>query len=182
MKFDLSGIPKDAVIESATLRVKVTQPNFRFNQVAVSSVSTDWAEGSGRAVDGEGESGAQRASASTGQRRRTALWAGPGSTIADVTWGNGGSVENYGFAKAEGDDWWTIPVDPRVVAAMRADSFGLIVQEESGWWAAKNANINIYSKEKKGAAPTLIVELGARRTRRLRRRSRSIKVIDGQPG
>lgn len=156
MKFDLSGIPKDAVIESATLRVKVTQPNFRFNQVAVSSVSTDWTEGRGRAIDGEGDSGPGGVCFNW-PTTKDSHWAGPGSTIADVTWGNGGSVENYGFAKAEGDDWWTIPVDPRIVAAMRTDSFGLIVQEESGWWAGRNANINIYSKEKKGAAPTLIV-------------------------
>jgi hypothetical protein len=156
MEFDLSGIPKDAVIESATLRVQVTQPNFRFNQVAVSSVSTDWAEGRGRAIDGEGESGPGGVCFNW-PKTKDSLWAGPGSTIADVTWGNGGSVANYGFAKAEGDDWWTIPVDPRVVAAMRADSFGLIVQEESGWWAGKNANINVYSREKKGSAPTLIV-------------------------
>jgi hypothetical protein len=160
MRFDLSGIPKDAAIQSAALRVKMTMPNFRLNQVAVSSVSVDWVEGTGRTVDGEGEEGAVTGACFNWAGPKTA-WTQPDSTVCDVTWGNGGSVENYGFAKAEGDNWWTIPVDPRVVAAMRADSFGLIVQEESGWWAPKNANIFVFSREKKGAAPTLTVEWAA---------------------
>ncbi len=159
MKFDLSGIPKDAVVQSATLRVKMTDPKWKFNQVAVSSVSTDWVEGTGRSVDGEGDAGGITGACFDAAGPK-APWAQQGSTIADVTWGNGGSVENYGFAKPEEEGWWRIPVDPRVVAAMRADSFGLIVQEESGWWAGRNANIFVWSKEKKGAAPTLVVEWG----------------------
>lgn len=157
MKFDLAGIPKDAVIRSAALRVKVTDPKFQLNQVAVSSVSIDWTEGAGQSVDGEGEGGTQGACFSW-PTTQTSVWAQPGSTICDVTWGNGGSVEGYGFAKREEDNWLTIPVDPRVVAAMRADSYGLIVQDESGWWTGPKSNVFVYSKEKKGATPTLTVE------------------------
>lgn len=156
LKFDLSAIPKDAVITAASLRVKVTDPKFRLNQVAVSSVSTDWTEGAGRSVDGEGEAGEGACFAWPASGK--SAWAAPGSAICDVTWGNGGSVENYGFAKREDGDWYVIPVDPRVVAAIRADSYGLIVQDESGWWAPKLSNIFLYSKEKKGAAPTLTVD------------------------
>ncbi len=158
MAFDLSGVPKDAVITSATLRVHTTNPKFRLHQVAVSSVSTPWVEGAGRQVDDEGRGSAAPAVCYNRPGPKEATWAGDDSTIADVTWGNGGSVENYGFATAQPDDWWQIPVDPRVVAAMRADSFGLIVQDESGWWEPKLSNIFVNSRERKKFATTLTVQ------------------------
>lgn len=158
MKFDLSGVPKDAVITSASLKVHMTDPKFRLHQVAVSSVSTDWVEGAGQQVDDEGKASVAPAVCWNRPGPKVATWAGSGSTIADVSWGNGGSVENYGFAKHLDGEWWTMPVDPRVIAAMRADSYGLLVQDESGWWEPKLSNVFVHSREKKNFAPTLTVE------------------------
>lgn len=155
MKFDLSAIPADAAIVGGTLWVKMAQPQFRFNQMAVSTVSTDWVEGNGHSIDGEGKAG--EGVCHNYPRDNKSLWAQAGSTICDVTYGMGGSVEDYGFATPENDDWWKIPVSGRVLAAMRADSYGIAVMEETGIWAPQRANINVYSREQKKSAPYLVV-------------------------
>jgi len=154
IKFDLSAVPRDAVITSATLRLKLAGPKFRLRQVGVSTISTDWIEGPDRA-DGEHDY-----SCFMWPGPRTATWAGPGSTICDVIFGNGGSIGSYTFARPEADGWWAIDVDPRIVAAMRADSFGLVVQDETGMWAPRRVNIPVEMREKKRFAPTLTVTWG----------------------
>ncbi len=154
LNFDLSAVPSEATISSATLRLKATDPKFIFRQVGVSTVSTAWVEGSGTA-DGEHD---DCCFAWPGPRKAT--WAGPGSAVCDVIAGNGGTLSHYTFARPEADNWWAIDVDPRLVAALRADSFALAVQEETGWFRADRSNIFVYARESKESAPTLTVTWG----------------------
>ncbi|MFQ6048548.1 MAG: hypothetical protein ACE5K7_04215, partial [Phycisphaerae bacterium] len=154
MKFDLSGVPARASITSATLRVRLAGPQFCLRQVGLSSISTDWVEGTG-AADGQHDYACH-----LWPGPRSATWAGPGSTFLDVIFGNGGSIGTYTFARREGDGWWAIDVDPRIVAAMRADSFGLAVQDETGIWGPWRANIMVSSREEPDFAPTLTVVWG----------------------
>ncbi len=154
MKFDLSGIAPGATIDSAVLRLKLTDPKFRLRQVGVSTISTDWIEGPDRAEQDHDYSCYAWAGP------RTATWAGPDSTINDVTFGNGGSIGTYTFARPERDGWWAIDVDPRIVAAMRSDAHGLVLQDETGMWAGPLANITVETREKKAFAPRLTVNFG----------------------
>ena len=152
MKFDLSNVPKDAQITSATLRIQLANPKFCLRQVGVSTVSTDWIEGTDAANDNHD------AVCHAWPGPRTATWAGPNTSICDVIFGNGGSIGTYTFAKPERDNWWAIDIDPRIVAAMRADSFGLVLQDETGIWAPSRGNIMVHSRENDRHGPRISIE------------------------
>ena len=154
LNFDLSAVPRNATIRSATLRVKLADPVFMLRQIGISTVSTAWTEGTDKA-DGDHD-----VSCFNWPGPRTATWAGPGSTVCDAIAGNGGTIASYTFAQPEADNWWAIDVDPRIAGALRVDSFGMAVQEETGWWDGRRANIMVLTRESKQFAPTLTVTWG----------------------
>jgi hypothetical protein len=152
LKFDLSGVPKGQIVTKAVLSVALSGPEYRINQIGYSTVPTDWVEGSGRAND-RGNS-CHRWPGGEGRH-----WGDSGSRVVEVIHGNGGNVNGWLLARKAGDRW-ELDLPPRVVEAMRVDQpGGLILMDESGWWAGRLANIFILSRESK-KGPKLTVTYG----------------------
>ena len=126
--------------------------------IGVSTVSSAWVEGA-EAVpfrpDSQGH-GATFAEASFGQKP----WAWKGSTLADVIFGNGGSVHSHAALVREGDMWWKVAVDPAVIETLVASGSGggLCVMDESSVSGGLSANTRVFSRESGSWSPYLTVE------------------------
>jgi hypothetical protein len=151
-KFDLSGIPADAVVEKAVLNVGLSTPAHRIRQIGYTTVPTDWVEGSGKADAGD---------SCCRWPAQGKKWGDSNSKIMDVIFGNGGNVSGCVLAR-EVSGRYDIDLPGRVIEAMRRDQpGGLLLVDESGWWNAELSNIYILSRES-GKGPTLKVTWGAK--------------------
>lgn len=152
-KFDLSGIPADAVVEKAVVSLKLESPEYRIRQIGYSTLPTDWKEG-------DNESGKANSCCQwpgTGQP-----WGAPGSRFEDAIFGNAGNVSGRVLAREAGGRY-EIDLPGRVVDAMRKDQpGGLALMDESGKWSGKLANIYVMSRES-GQGPSLKVTWSERR-------------------
>ncbi len=153
--FDFETDPiADWRIESAWLRVRVLRG--RPLRLALSTVSSDWIEGSSVNKPQQGSS------CFSHTRYPKTPW-GPG----------GGSFIEAGFnspemlwlatqATAEKDGWLRVPIDPRMIRAVVAGfSFGLAMGEESG---QTFENHDIYSRH--GPQPPELIVIGTPRQKK----------------
>ncbi len=170
LKFDTSAC-KGMTVRRATLYLPKTE-QCEPSVIAPSTVSADWAEGTGQGNPGEVE---DQAAPSTGGA--TALravhpdrtWAGPGSNLKWVIFGEGGSL--YGARKAgraaDADGEYIrveMPLDVMQALLVEGDSYGICITEEKGQRAFNktyidppNPNHFIGSREA-GRGSFLIVE------------------------
>lgn len=169
LKFDLSGIPADAVVEKATLSLKLDDPGFRIREIGYSTVPTDWVEGDG------GTGGDNSCFRRPGEGRS---WGDPGSAILDVIFGTGGNVTGVLLARKAGERY-ELDLPGRVIAAMRRDQpGGLILMDDSGWWSGALANIYVKSRESK-EGPVLTVTSGPRQGSRTAPSAPRIAFVPG---
>ncbi|PCJ52290.1 MAG: hypothetical protein COA79_24490 [Planctomycetota bacterium] len=155
MKFDLSKIPANSSIKKAVLRVKLTTPTLAIRQIGYSTVPTDWIEGKGA----KPEEPNKEFSCHSWPGGEGKYWGRKGSDILEVIHGNGGNVNGWVLAEQKRGRY-EIVLPGRVVEAMIKDQKGgLILMDESGWWAGARSNIYIMSRESK-TPPILIVTLG----------------------
>ena len=146
----------DAVeAEKRRLGVDPARPDC-LRKIGLSTVGTPWEEGSQAEPyqpDGEGH-GASYRQASTGRRD----WAYPGSRLWDVIMGSGNSLHCHPERQYQGDGWWRVSVEPRLIAAMVAGlSYGLLVEEESGLFGELGPNNYTHARESGAYAPYLVV-------------------------
>lgn len=151
----MHNVADTTAAEKERLGVSSSRPDC-LRKIGISTVGSPWAEGSQSGVyepDPVGH-GATYNEASYGQRD----WAYSGSKLYDVVMGNGHSLHWHTEREYQGDGWWKVSLDPRLVSAMVAGlSHGLLVAEESstaGWIAANNF---VHSRESGAYAPYLIV-------------------------
>ncbi|MCX7599400.1 MAG: hypothetical protein N2512_11145 [Armatimonadetes bacterium] len=149
LKFDLSAIG-DWRVDRARLRLHLARPDHMLWRVGLSTVTADWAEGTGRSDKVDGGCTFLRAVAPD------TFWAGPDSDFTDVAFGNGGSFVRYATPRELADGWLEIDVDPLLVAAMlQGGSFGLCISDEKGQTLYNN---DVHSREQSQYAPYLLVE------------------------
>jgi hypothetical protein len=92
--------------------------------------------------------------------RKDRPWSYPGSDLADVVFGLGGSLYTYVKARDAGDGWYEIDVPPQIAAALATgDQFGLMLTDEKGQTRTRHA----ISSRETSDPPALIVE-GVRAT------------------
>jgi lysophospholipase L1-like esterase len=143
LKFDLAKC-KGMTVKRATFYISRTEQCV-MNVIGMSTVSTDWAEGNGTGEPkNKKEPGVENAGgvcyAFASYPDRT--WAGPGSNLKYVVFGEGGSLfgtQVTGWAKDEkaGDgppNYYSVEVPPEVVHGMlvECDSYGMAIAEEKG--------------------------------------------------
>ncbi len=129
-QFDVSGL-KGRKIDQAVLRMhrENTDP-VPLHTVGISTISgtAPWAEGkttNGPAAEGESNYFFAR----VGQQP----WSYPGSDVADVTFGQGGSLYSYERSRDAGNGWYEIDIPPQIVAALvSGDQFGILLTDEKG--------------------------------------------------
>jgi hypothetical protein len=164
---DLDPKPlKGRVVRSARLHVKLADKP-RLWRVTVSSVSSDWVEGTAPSYQPQ-----KGSSSFNHQRNPDVPWAYPGSDLTSVVLGLGGSV--WGTADASEPDaerWQTVAVAPKVVAARVAGTnSGFLVFDDTGSEWTRNGdefhlrlfpNRYIFSKDQnRASAPYFTIELG----------------------
>lgn len=116
------------VVEKAILHLKDSGKEI-LHRVTVSTVSSDWVEGTATTYE------PQQGSSSFAARENPQLpWAFPQSDFTAVVLGQGGSI--WRMADATPPDpqgWQQVPVDPRVVAARVAGtSYGFLIFDDTG--------------------------------------------------
>ncbi|MCC7342159.1 MAG: DUF4091 domain-containing protein [Bryobacterales bacterium] len=128
-------------IEKAVLRVRRDPDPIPLTAVGISTVS-------GSAMWSESEMHYLRAG-------KDLLWSYPGSDLAEVTFGLGGSLYAYARARDAGSGWYEIDIPPAIVASLATgDQFGLMLTDEKGQTRTHHA---INSRES-ADPPVLIVE------------------------
>lgn len=161
LKFDTAPL-RGTTVRRATLylpRTEQCEPAV----IGVSTVSTDWVEGTGQGA--AGGDGATALQAGPGNRP----WAGSGSNMKWVVYGEGGSAYGASLAghAADGqDDYVSVDLPPDVIHGLLVDgdSYGLCLTEEKGQRAFNktyidppNPNHFIEGRES-GRAAFLVVE------------------------
>lgn len=148
LKFDTSPIPENATIKTASLflHLKKDDPDYFLNHVSVSTVPTDWVEGDHNA--------------SGKHSMACLLWPGPQTKkwgwqddrdILGSIFGNGGNVTCVDIAENKGDKWWELPLNPRLVDALRKDQpGGIALHDEMISRVGGPANIYFDSREQSG--------------------------------
>ncbi|MBP8954045.1 MAG: hypothetical protein KBI47_16735 [Armatimonadetes bacterium] len=146
-KFDLAPI-KGWDVESARLFLHPSHPHM-LRTVGVSTIATDWEEGTG--TGGAAENGCTFLRAN----HPDDLWAGPGSDFTHVSLTNGNTRSFYTDVKEVTDGWLSIDIDPWLVYAMTSGaSCGLCISDEKGQTRANN---DVHSREQNGYQPYLLV-------------------------
>ncbi len=144
----------DAVAQE-TARLGIAGRPDCLRKIGLSTVGSKWEEGSQDQTyeaDLVGH-GATYNQVSSGLRD----WAYPGSKLWDVIMGNGNSLHCHAEREYQGDGWWKVPVDPRLISALVAGlSSGLLLEEESGSGGLA-ANNYVHSRESGAYAPYLTV-------------------------
>jgi hypothetical protein len=151
LDFDLSQL-KGKKIESARLYICNAAKNNKLRRIGISTVASDWVEGSSRdySIDKIGK-GAAFLYSSYKEKR----WAGEGSDLTDVTMGSGNTRQHHTELRRENGMWWSVDIDPELLYALILNkSHGLLVMDESGQTMVNNF---IYSKESKDSLPYLEV-------------------------
>lgn len=136
--FDIdASVLKGKVITGALLHVKNASPKDPFYRVGVSSMSSDWKEGSAQQMYQRIDGDVCFVQAELGKRD----WSYPGSNVLDVIFGLGHTT--WKFADATLPDkqgWQRVAVDPKVIAARAAGiSYAFAVNDEVGSeWSDSN--------------------------------------------
>ncbi|MCX7825461.1 MAG: DUF4091 domain-containing protein [Verrucomicrobiae bacterium] len=148
IKFDTTPV-RGWTVEKARLFLHAAGPH-RLKTIGVSTVATDWVEGTDRGR--KAADGATFTWADFGRRR----WAGPQSDFTDAALTEQGTEVHYADLQQHADNWLEIEVPPRFVHALiNGDSFGLAITDEKGQTRANN---DVHSREQSGLGPYLIVE------------------------
>ena len=138
--FDISSA-RGLRVERAVLRVRRKPDPTPLTMVGLSTIS-----GSGPWAEGE---------MNYFHARKDQPWAYPGSDLADVTFGLGGSLYVYTAAHDSGDGWYQIDVPSQIATALITDDqFGLLLTDEKGQTRTRHS---IFSRES-ADPPVLIVE------------------------
>lgn len=142
-------------VEEEMKRLGIANRPDCLRKIGLSTIGQQWEEGEQDKTyqaDPAGH-GATYNEASYGRR----TWAYPGSKLWDVIMGNGNSLHCHGERQYQGNGWWKVAVEPRLIAAMVAGlSHGLVLEEESGGGALA-ANNYVHSRESGAYAPYLAV-------------------------
>jgi hypothetical protein len=146
--FDLAPV-KEWRVEKAVLHLRYAGADRKLKTLGFSTVAAPWEEGTGVAEKKPGES------CFTWSAYNRTRWAGPETDFTDVSFTAGHTLTAYADLKEEGDGWFSVEVDSKIVQAMIAGlSYGMAVSDEKGQTAANN---DIYSKEQNNSAPYLVV-------------------------
>ena len=150
------------VVEKAELRLKGCEDKLMVARIGVSTVATPWGEGAGSyAAAGAGE--ACFLEAAKGVRP----WAGPGSVFLDAVFARGGTIWMQTPVKRDGDGWYHVPFDGRLLEACAAGlSHGLALSDDNGQttnihpdavpWTNRSNNF-FYAHEQSNAKPVIVV-------------------------
>jgi len=140
LAFDMSPA-KGLRLERAALRVHRAPDPVPLTMVGISTIS-----GSGPWSEGE---------MNYFFARKGQPWSYPGSDLADVVFGLGGSLYAYVKARDAGGGWYEIDIPPQIAAALATgDQFGLMLTDEKGQTRTRHT---IDSRES-ADPPVLIVE------------------------
>src|SRR5258708_27333519 len=143
LAFDVSPA-RGLRVERAVLRVRRKPDAVPLTVAGVSTIS-----GSGAWAEGE---------MNYFFARKGEPWSYPGSDLADVTFGLGGSLYAYLKARDAGDDWYEIDVPPQIATALiTGDQFGLMLTDEKGQTRTRHS---IFSRE--SADPPVLIVQGTR--------------------
>ncbi|NSW57969.1 MAG: hypothetical protein HPY44_18345 [Armatimonadetes bacterium] len=147
VKFDLAPI-RGWDVESARLFLHPSHPHM-LRTVGISTIATDWEEGTGTGGPAENGCTFLRANHPDG------FWAGPGSDFTHVSLTNGNTRSFYTDVKGVADGWLSIDIDPWLIYAMTSGaSYGLCISDEKGQTRANN---DVHSREQNGYQPYLLV-------------------------
>ncbi|NQT91157.1 MAG: DUF4091 domain-containing protein [Lentisphaerae bacterium] len=173
MKFDVAKC-EGMTVKKATLYLP-RAVQCVLNVVAPSTVSTDWAEGTGKGRPGnKQDQGSESKGGATYTRAiyPGKTWAGPDSNFKWVVFGEGGSTyeaRETGWAKDDKANYYTVDVPLDVVHGLlvKGDSYGMAMTEEKGqrgfqktYRRVPNPNHFIHSRET--ATPPFLVIEGAK--------------------
>jgi hypothetical protein len=141
--------------EKARLGVDPARPDC-LRKIGLSTIGAAWEEGAQERSyqqDTEGHGATYREASY--QRR---AWAYPGSRLWAVVFGNGNSLHCHGERVSQGDGWWRVPVEPRLIAALVSGlSHGLAVEDETTPSSDVAFNNYVHSRESGEFAPYLLV-------------------------
>lgn len=147
VKFDTAPV-RGWTVEKAGLFLHATRAH-QLKTIGISTVATDWVEGTGRGSRAGG--GATFTWADAGRRR----WGGAQSDFTDAALTAAGTQVHYADLRGHDGGWFEVEVPPRFVHALiNGDSFGLAVTDEKGQTRANN---DVHSREQSGFAPYLLV-------------------------
>jgi Family of unknown function (DUF6067) len=147
VKFDTVPV-RGWAVEKASLFMHAAKPH-QLKTIGVSTVATDWVEGTGRGS--RAGSGATFTWADFGRRR----WGGEQSDFTDAALTAAGTEVHYSDLREHDDGWFEVEVPPRLVHALiNGDSYGLALADEKGQTRANN---DLHSREQSGFAPYLLV-------------------------
>ncbi|WP_163337328.1 fibronectin type III domain-containing protein [Desulfopila sp. IMCC35008] len=156
------------VVEEAELHLCLYGGSI-VNSLVVSTINSEWEEG-----------GQQNSAAATGdscwrwKSYPDVEWSYPGSDFSTVTFGNFGTLVDFGYKQSDrfrkyekdGETWVAMKLDPAIVYAMILDNPGLVVTDPR--FGFDNGNPAIYSSE-------------AATSRRPRLLMRSLAATDSTP-
>jgi hypothetical protein len=140
--------------EKQRLRVDPARPDC-LHKIGVSTIATPWEEGSQTESYQPDPVGATYRNAGPGRP-----WSYSGSQLWAVIFGNGNSLHCHAERQYQGDGWWKVEVDPRLVdQVIYGVSHGLVVEDESSPANGFMPNNYVHSRESGGFAPYLLVEV-----------------------
>jgi len=176
LKFDTSGC-KGMTVKRATLYLSRTEQCV-MNVAGVSTVSTDWKEGTGSGGPGKLPPERQGERSRGGATYTHAVysdktWAGAGSNFKFAVFGAGGSTwgaVGSGWARDDaGRAYYSVelPLDVAHGLLVEGDSFGLAVVDEKGQRAFQSTyrrtpNPNHYINSRESKAPCFLIVEGSR--------------------
>lgn len=176
MKFNTSAC-RGMTVDRATLYLSRSDQCV-MNVVGVSTISTDWAEGSGTGSPGQLPLEKQDAKSRGGATFTHAVypdrtWAGPESNFKFTVYGEGGSIWSAcgsGWAKDEtGQEYYSVELPADVIHGLlvEGDSFGLAIVDEKGQRAFQSTyrrvpNPNHFVNSRESKAPCFLVVEGKR--------------------
>ena len=145
--FDTAAV-RGWTVENAGLFLHASRPH-QLKTIGISTVATDWAEGTGRGSRADG--GATFTWADFGRRR----WNGKPGDFTDAAFAAAGTQVHYTDLREHDGGWFEVEVPPRFVHALiNGDSHGLAITDEKGQTRANN---DVHSREQSGFAPYLLV-------------------------
>jgi hypothetical protein len=140
--------------EKRRLRVDPARPDC-LRKIGISTISTSWEEGSQTESYRSDPVGATYRNAGPDRP-----WSYPGSQLWSVIFGNGNSLHCHAERQYQGNGWWKVEVDPRLVnQVISGSSHGLVVEDESSPANEFMPNNYVHSRESGEFAPYLLVQV-----------------------
>jgi hypothetical protein len=138
----MHSVPEAAEQEKRRLGVDPARPDC-LRKIGISTIPTPWEEGSQTEpyrLD--------RLGASYRQAAPDRFWSYPGSQLWAVIFGNGNSLHCHAERQYQGNGWWKVEVDPRLVnLVIDGSSHGLVVEDESSPAAEFMPNNYVHARE-----------------------------------